>query len=147
MEEYTIRRNLNRGYMKLEVWNLSMELLDLCYEMTKSTFIDRRLRSQILNACQSISSNIVEGYCRRFVNEYLQFLGFSLGSSGELYTRMLGLKKLKLLEKESFENFDLKHYELENKLLALVKSVQNKKADGTWDSMVHEVEVEYKMEE
>ncbi|MDT3696604.1 MAG: hypothetical protein ROY99_09445 [Ignavibacterium sp.] len=36
-----------------------------------------------------------------------------------------------------------KHYEVENKLLSLVKSLQTKQSNGTWDNLVHEQEVEY----
>ncbi len=61
--EYTKRRNLNRGYMKLEVWNEAMVLFQWVFKTTQSIQeIDFKLRSQIINATQSISANIAEGY-------------------------------------------------------------------------------------
>ncbi len=81
MKEHTKRRNLNRGYMKLEVWNDAIELFRITFKhMNNISNLDFKLKSQILDAAQSISSNIEEGYGRRSINEYLYFLNISLGS-------------------------------------------------------------------
>ena len=142
--EYINRRNINRGYMKLEVWNHAIDLLALVNEIIKSIRrIDPRLKSQILDATQSISSNIAEGYCRRTINEYLQYLNVSLGSSGESMTRMVGLKKLRLISEDQFESFDKLHFEMENKLLALVASLQKKRKEGTWEEELKEPQTTY----
>jgi len=45
---------------------------------------------------------------------------------------------MNLLSDNKFEEFDRKHYEMENKLLALVKSLQIKQNDGSWDNKIHE---------
>ncbi len=133
MEEYTRRRNVNRGYMKLEVWNEAMYLFRwICSLILEEGFVDFKLRSQLLNAAQSVSSNIAEGYCRRSIREYLQFLNIALGSSGELFTRMIGFKEIGVISKTSFEEFDVLHYSVENKLLALKKSLQAKQKEGSW---------------
>lgn len=80
MKEYSKRRNLNRGYMKLDVWNNAMDLFRFSFIITnKVANLDYKLKSQILDSSQSISSNIAEGYCRKSVNEYLHFLNISLG--------------------------------------------------------------------
>ena len=136
---YTQRRNLNRGYMKLDVWNDAIELLALVRKMVSDIpDLDRRLDSQIIDATQSVSSNISEGYSRRSVNEYLYFLNVSLGSLSELMTRMVGLRRIGLLALDSFEVFDQFHYRVENKLLSLVKSLQSKRHSGTWETEIHE---------
>ena len=133
MEEYTRRRNVNWGYMKLEVWNEAMYLFRwICSLILEEGFVDFKLRSQLLNAAQSVSSNIAEGYCRRSIREYLQFLNIALGSSGELFTRMIGFKEIGVISKTSFEEFDVLHYSVENKLLALKKSLQAKQKEGSW---------------
>lgn len=93
MKEYTKLRNLNSGYMKLEVWNLGMTLFEFCFRLTAKINLELKLKSQLLNASLSIPSNISEGYCRKSINEYLQFLNISLGSSGELFTRWPDSKK------------------------------------------------------
>lgn len=144
MKEHTKRRNLNRGYMKLEVWNDAIDLFKLCYNLLrKIPNLDFKLKARILDAVQSISSNIAEGYGRKSINEYLYFLNISLGSSAESLTRVIGLKEIELISSNDFEEFDKKHYEVENKLIALVKSLQTKQQDGSWDSRLHEPETEY----
>ena len=56
---YTERRNLNRGFMKLEVWNDAIGLFKLVSViLEKIDKLDIRLKSQILDSAQSISSNI-----------------------------------------------------------------------------------------
>jgi four helix bundle protein len=67
-------RNKNHGYMKLIVWQRAIELFALAWKiLCIEAKIDFMLRSQLLTV-QSISANIAEGYGRRFVSEYIQFL-------------------------------------------------------------------------
>jgi four helix bundle protein len=133
VRQYTVRHNINRGYMKLEVWQDSLDLCKLVYESVGGIEkLDIRLRSQILDASQSISSNIAEGYCRRTINEYLQYLNVGLGSCGELLTRVLGLVRIGLLSEQEFDKFDKMHYSVENKLIGLIKSLQTKRKKGEW---------------
>ena len=144
MTEYTKRRNVNRGYMKLEVWQEGMALLVLTHEiLNKIDKIDFKLRGQLLDAVQSVSGNIAEGYCRKSVNEYLYFLNVALGSLGEALTRLIGLRVIHPITDEEFERFDKLHYSIENKMLALIKSLQSKKADNTWNQTLHEPETNY----
>ncbi len=62
--EYTKRRNLNRGYVKLEVW---VDAIQLCVRVDRilreTSDVEVRLRGQILDSAQSVSANIAEGYC------------------------------------------------------------------------------------
>ena len=144
MNEYTKRRNINRGYMKLEVWQEAMELFRMANEiLKKSADIEFKLRGQILDATQSVASNISEGYCRRSINEYLYYLNVSLGSLGESLTRMIGLKITGKVVDNDFEQFDALHYSIENKMLALIKSLQFKKKDNTWNEEIHDQDMPY----
>lgn len=92
--EYTKRKNLNRGFIKLEAWQRAMDLFDLVFKCTTKV-PDFKLRSQVRDAAQSVSANIAEGYCRRSLAEYLSILvyrkrlarrvsntNFQLGTSG-----------------------------------------------------------------
>ncbi len=143
MAEYTKLRNLNRGYMKLEVWQKAMELYALVWKIVRDAKIDFKLRSQIADAAQSVSSNISEGYSRRSVKEYIQFLYTSLGSLSETLTRSVGLKITQQISDDDFNKIDVLHYEVENKLLRLVESLQKKQNDGTWSDHIAEDLPEY----
>ncbi|MBI5215858.1 MAG: four helix bundle protein [Ignavibacteriae bacterium] len=138
MIEYTKLRNINRGYMKLDVWQKGIDLYKFVWDSTANKGIDFKLRSQIINSAQSVSSNISEGYCRKSVNEYVQFLYIGLGSLGETMTRMIGLKATNQIPESQFSEFDILHYEVENKMLRLIESLEKKKDDGTWISRISE---------
>ena len=129
--EYTKRRNLNRGYMKLDVWQRGMDLFDLAYRLS-ARVPDFKLKSQFSDAAQSVSANIAEGYGRRTLPEYIQFLYTAKGSLGEALTRAAGLGRVKVIKDADFEQFDQLHYEVENKLLGLIESLEQKRRTGQW---------------
>jgi len=79
--EYTKRRNLNRAYMKLEVWQRGIDLFELAFRLAEP-ISDFKLKSQFTDAAQSVSANIAEGYSRRTRPEYLQFLYTAKGFPG-----------------------------------------------------------------
>ena len=70
--EYSKRRNLNRGYMKLETRQRAMDLFEMAFQLASSVS-DFKLKSQFTDATQPISADIAEGYGRRSLPEYLQF--------------------------------------------------------------------------
>lgn len=128
--EYTKRRNLNGGYMKLEVWQRGMELFELAFRLAASV-ADFKLKSQFTDAAQSVSANIAEGYGRRTLPEYLQYLYTAKGSLAEALTRAR-LGRVKLIPSADLEAFDQLHYEVENKLLHLISSLESKRETDTW---------------
>jgi four helix bundle protein len=129
--EYTKRRNLNRGYMKLEAWQRGMELFALAFRLA-TVVSDFKLRSQFRDAAQSVSANIAEGYGRRSLPEYLQFLYYAKGSLAETLTRAMGLQTVKIISDADFESLDQLHYEVENKLLRLIESLEKKRGTNEW---------------
>lgn len=84
------------SYKELIVWQKSIELVKLVYELTalfpKSEQFGITL--QIRRAVVSIPSNIAEGYARRSHKEYLQFYSISYGSALEVETQLIIAKKL-----------------------------------------------------
>jgi len=131
--EYTKRRNLNRGYMKLEAWRRGMDLFGMGFHLSRCV-TDLKLKSQLRDAAQSVSANIAEGYGRRSLPEYLQFLYIAKGSMAETLTRAIGFRNVKLISDKEFEELDALHYEVENKLLKLIESLESKRGDNTWNN-------------
>ena len=127
------RRNINRGYMKLTVWQDTIAL----YAQTVSVFRDwpyemKRVASQQIASVDSIHRNITEGYCRRSLKEYLQFLNVALSSTGESVSGLCAYHKAQQLTDGEFETMDAQAYKIENELKRLIESLQKKKRDGTW---------------
>jgi four helix bundle protein len=129
--DYTKRRNLNRAYMKLDVWQRGMDLFNLAFALCAKV-PDFKLKSQFSDSVQSVSANIAEGYGRRSRAEYLQFLYIAKGSLAEAITRASGLWRTKQISDSDFDAFDQLHYEVENKLLALITSIESKRHTNEW---------------
>jgi four helix bundle protein len=140
-------RNKNRGYMKLIVWQKSMELFELTWKIAYAeSKIDFKLRAQLADAAQSISSNIAEGYGRRSLKEYIQFLYIALGSLAETLTRTIGLHRTHQISDERFRESDQLHYEVENRLLRLIEKLEQKQDDENWIARIAEDPEEYRFE-
>ena len=137
-------RNKNRGYMNLIVWQKAMDLFELAWKMAfLEAKIDFKLRAQFADAVQSIAANISEGYGRRSVKEYIQFLYIALGSAGESMTRAIGLKETEQISATRFDEFDALHYEVENRLLRLIEKLEQKRDDEDWIARISEDPSEY----
>lgn len=128
------RRNINRGYKKLRVWQDSIALYVLsCKKLHTFPFELKKTVGNAIDSCHSISRNIAEGYCRRSIKEYLNFLNISLASCGEFYSSYYSFFQANQISELDFEEMDKLHYKVENQLLKLVESLQNKKNNGNWE--------------
>jgi len=56
---------------------------------------------------------------------------------------MIGLKTISKLTDEVFEEFDKLHYEVENKLLSLIRALQSKRKEGGWINEIREPSEKY----
>ncbi len=133
-----IRKNRNRGYKKLTVWNDAIHYYVITCEVFRPFPYDlKRVASQQIASADSVHRNIAEGYCRRSIKEYLNFLNIALGSLGESVSGLFAFAKSKQISKEPFEKLDSLAYKLENGLLRLVVSLEKKRDRGGWiDSLV-----------
>ena len=101
------RLNLNRGYQKLRVWQDSISLFTLILEDFKGfSFEFKKIASQQMAAADSIHRNIAEGYCRRSIREYVQYLYVALASLGETVSGLFASKAGNLISQEQFERLD-----------------------------------------
>jgi len=139
------RFNVNRGYQKLRVWQDSISLFALILKDFKGfSFEFKKIASQQMAAADSIHRNIAEGYCRRSIREYVQFLYVALASLGETVSGLFASKAGNLISQEQFERLDSLCYKLENELIRLIKSLEKKKHKGDWvDHMVKEEQIEH----
>ena len=128
-----MRKNRNRGYQKLIVWNDAINYYSLtCDVFRPFPFELKRVASQQIASADSVHRNIAEGYCRRSINEYLNFLNISLGSLGESVSGLCSCRKANQISEEQFEKLDAQAYKLENGLLKLVESLERKRDRGDW---------------
>jgi four helix bundle protein len=136
--EGPVRRNRNRGYQQLRVWQDAITL----YRLASGVFQQfpyelRRVAGQNIASADSVHRNIAEGYCRRSIREYVQHLYVALGSLGETVSGFRACLEAEQISAADFERLDAHAFRLENGLLRLVQSLEEKRDEGDWiDTMV-----------
>jgi four helix bundle protein len=130
----TERKNINRGFKKLRVWQDAISLYILsCKVFGDFPFELKKVVANALDAAHSISRNISEGYCRRSLREYLNYLNIALGSCGEFHSCYESFKQAGQISHKQYEELDQIHYKVENGLINLIKSLQKKLRNGEWE--------------
>jgi len=128
-----MRRNKNRGYQKLRVGNDAIEYyVETCKVFRKFPYELKRVASQGIATSDSVHRNISEGYCRRSIYEYLKFLYIALSSLGESVSGLQACRRANQITEDEFEMLDTVAYKLENGLLKLVESLEQKRDKGEW---------------
>ncbi|MBE0538695.1 MAG: four helix bundle protein [Ignavibacterium sp.] len=139
-------RNINRGCRKLEVWQEGIELFVLVRKKLKSIdSIPFKVKAQIEDSILSCPSNIAEGYSRRSIKENINFVNIALSSLSENYTQLFSLHSSADIDRSWFDEYDKKHYSLENKLIQFNKSMISKINPTEWknDYILREIVAKY----
>ena len=127
-------KNINRGYQNLRVWQDAKEYYVLTYKIFKKfPYQLRSIVDQQTRCVDSVHRNIAEGYCRRGLKEYLQFLNIALSSAGESVSGIIVYKEAGHISEEEFLKVNALAYKLENGLKKLIKSLQSKQNIKEWD--------------
>jgi len=127
------RKNINRGFKKLRVWQDAISLYSLaCRVFSRFPFELKKVASNAIDSAHSISRNIAEGYCRRSIKEYLNYLNIALGSCGEFHSSCCSFHQAEQITNEEYEELDELHYKVENGLIRLIGSLQKKQRGGNW---------------
>jgi four helix bundle protein len=128
------RKNINRGFKKLRVWQDAVTLyVAACNIFSSFPFQLRKTASNAIDSAHSISRNIAEGYCRGSLKEYLNLLNIALGSCGEFHSCCESFKAACQITNQQYEELDQKYYKVENGLIGLIKALQQKSRNGEWE--------------
>jgi len=128
------RKNINRGFKKLRVWQDAISLYILaCKILSHFPFELKKVAANAIDAAHSISRNISEGYCRRSLKEYLNHLNIARGSCGEFHSCYESFKQADQITNDEYEQLDRVHYKVENELLKLIESLQKMQKDQVWE--------------
>jgi four helix bundle protein len=116
------------------VWQDAANLYLLtCKIFGKFQYELRRVGVNQIASVDSVHHNIAEGYCRRSLNEYLQFLNIALASLGESVSGAHVYRRADQLSEAEFEEWDSLANKLENGIKKLIESLQSKRKKGEWD--------------
>jgi four helix bundle protein len=89
-----------QSFMDLRVWKEAMDLVEICYVLSKSFPKEEMygLTSQLRRAAVSVPANIAEGYGRENKGSYVHHLKIAQGSLRELQTHLLLAGRVKFIE-------------------------------------------------
>ena len=128
-----IRKNKNRGYQQLRIWKDSIELYRMtCVIFIKYPFELKRIASQSIASVDSVHRNIAEGYCRKSIKEYIQYLYIALSSLGESISGFTAYFKAGQLNKDEFNMLDSLSFKIENGLIKLIQTLEIKRDSNDW---------------
>jgi four helix bundle protein len=119
--------NRPKSFKDLDIYLLSKELSIKVHALTVDKLPGFEIYeegSQIRRSSKSIVSNIVEGFGRRkYKNEFVQFLTYSIASCDETKVHLEILRETGSLKKELFENLFDRYEELGAKLFNFREAV------------------------
>lgn len=127
-----------RGFKKLIAWQQSMELASHTFSAVRTKRLPMWLESQVMGAALSVPSNIAEGYTRGGLKDYLRFLDFARASLAELESHLHFMVENDLLAEPEHGELDRKASDVGNILVALMRSLNRKIKDGTWNRISEE---------
>jgi four helix bundle protein len=123
-----------QGLRNLRAYQLAKQLAHLVYDVT--SYLPRsefRLIGQMRGAAVSVFGNVAEGYGRNAIGDYIRFCEIARGSLAELGGYIEFCQERKMLKSaDEKQLLDLYNHTW-NTLGALIRSLKEKKLDGTWD--------------
>ncbi len=126
-------KNKNRGYQQLRVWQQAVEFYAaVCRVFRCLPFELKKVASQEIASADSVHRNIAEGYCRRSIREYLNFLNIALASLGESVSGLYACRNAQQINEANFVEMNALAFKLENGLLKLIEKLQRKQLAGGW---------------
>ena len=101
----TEKRKKIESFEDLLVWQKGMEIVKQVYLISREgeLYRDFALRDQLRRAAISIPTNIAEGFERSSRKEYLNFLNYTKGSTGEVRSLLNVAAELGYLEPSRYE--------------------------------------------
>src|SRR3954452_20320867 len=94
----------------LETWKLARMLAQRIFQLYTSSPLfskDYKLKDQINGSSGSIMDNIAEGFERNGRNEFINFLSYAKGSTGEVKSQLYRALDRKYISQEKFDKLYL----------------------------------------
>lgn len=122
------RKNKNRGYQQLRVWQDAIELYKKTCEVFEHLQYEYKcVASHQIASVDSIHRNITEGYSHRGINEYVHFLYIAVSSLAESVSGLYANHENNKVSDDDYQELDALSFKLENVMLRLIKSLEQKK--------------------
>lgn len=112
------------SFEKLEVWQDSIDLVEVIYKITKDFPVDERfgLTNQMRRCSVSIASNLAEGTSRITQKDKSHFSTIAFSSTMELLNQVIISKRLNFIDNDGYEKLHIQLLMISNKINALRNS-------------------------
>lgn len=116
----------------IKVWQKARFICQEVFKITNSKEFqdDYRFKHQIRSSSGSIMDNIAEGFERGGRKEFIQFLGFAKGSSGELRSQLSRAFDQNYLDKSTFERMNQEAIEIAKMIMGLMSYLKKSDIKG-----------------
>jgi four helix bundle protein len=121
-----------RNFEELKVWQKVRKLCQKIYDVTnRAPFsTDYRFRDQYRASSGSIMDNIAEGFERGGTKEFIQFVGYSKGSAGEVRSQTYRAFDVKHITEEEFNDIFAEVIEISKMLNGLTAYLKETEIKG-----------------
>ena len=116
-------------FENIKAWQEAMALVRMVYEAVKSDkgfSSDYRFREQVQSAAVSIMSNIAEGFSRRSMKEFTQFLFIAKGSAAEVQSQLYVALDQGYITQEKFDELYSKSDEVARLISGFIQYLLSK---------------------
>lgn len=119
--------NTIKSFTDLTAWKKSHQLVLDIYKITQDFPKEEifGITNQMRRCSVSVTSNIAEGFSRKFKKEKIYFYRISLGSLTELQNQLLIARDVNYLKKETFNKISQKTIECHKLINGLIKSAKD----------------------
>jgi four helix bundle protein len=114
-----------RVFTDLRCWQRSRVWSKEIFQYTKDSAFktDRRLVEQVNDSSESVMSNITEGFGRGTQGEFVQFLGYSIGSLNETQSHLAAAFDREYITKDRYVELFQEGTDIRKQIVALITSM------------------------
>ena len=136
-----------RKFTDLQIWQRSRKWAKRVFEQTRQDGFttDKRLVTQINDSAASVMANIAEGFGRGTQGEFVQFLGYSIGSLNETQSHLCVAYDRQYILKSDFAELFQEGTEIRKMMIGFLQSmvmpgsgVKHKRKYVSWTDQVWE---------
>ena|ERR1700759_456384 len=120
-----------KQFEELEIWKIAVEIAVEVYLLcdTEPLKSDWGMKDQIRRAACSMSDNIAEGFEYNNNADFVRFLNYAKGSSGEFRNKLTILNKAGKIDNEIAQNLYQKSVDFSGKTKSLIDYLKKFEAD------------------
>lgn len=120
-----------KQFEELEIWKIAIEIAVEVYLLcdTEPLKSDWGMKDQIRRAACSMSDNIAEGFEYNNNADFIRFLNYAKGSSGEFRNKLTVLNKAGKIDNDIFQNLYQKSVDFSAKTKSLIDYLKKFEAD------------------